>query len=63
LHDGDAVRVTQDDGETLLPFAVDDRLPDNCVRVACAHPLTAELGDALGTVTLERVAAQERAVG
>lgn len=63
VRDGDAVRVVQDDGEALLPFAIDDRLPDNCVRVACAHPATAQLGDALGTVTLERVAAKERAVG
>ncbi|MGH8599136.1 MAG: molybdopterin-dependent oxidoreductase, partial [Burkholderiales bacterium] len=63
VRDGDAVRVVQDDGEALLPFAIDDRLPDNCVRIACAHPATAQLGDALGTVTLERVAAKERAVG
>jgi NADH-quinone oxidoreductase subunit G len=57
------VRVVQGDGAAQLPFAIDDRLPENCVRVACAHPLTAALGDALGTVMLERVAAKERAVG
>jgi NADH-quinone oxidoreductase subunit G len=63
LRDGDSVRVVQGDGAAQLPFAIDDRLPENCVRVACAHPLTVELGDALGTVMLERVAAKERAVG
>jgi NADH-quinone oxidoreductase subunit G len=63
LRDGDSVRVVQGDGAAQMPFAIDDRLPENCVRVACAHPLTVELGDALGTVMLERVTAKERAVG
>jgi NADH-quinone oxidoreductase subunit G len=60
LAAGDRVRVRQDEGEALFPFARDDRLPQNCVRVAMACPETASLGTAFGPVTLERVAAQDK---
>jgi NADH-quinone oxidoreductase subunit G len=35
---------------------LDDKLPDDCVRVAAAHRSTAGLGAMFGTVTLESVA-------
>jgi len=39
-----------------LPAAVDDRLPDECVRIAAAHPSTAQLGPMFGMVSLKKVA-------
>ena len=41
--------------------ALDDRLPDDCVRVAAAHPTTAGVGPMFGTVTLARVPVERAA--
>jgi NADH-quinone oxidoreductase subunit G len=62
LREGDLVRVAQDGGEAVLPAALDERVPAGCVRIAAAHPLTADLGDMFGAVELSRVQAPERAV-
>jgi NADH-quinone oxidoreductase subunit G len=48
-------------GEAGLKAALDDRLPDGCVRVAAGHPATAGLGPMFGTVTLEKITAQQAA--
>jgi len=53
---GQPVLVKQGQGEARLAAALDDRLPDECVRVAAAHPSTAELGAMFGPVTLEKLA-------
>jgi len=55
LADGDTVQVRQGDGQATLKAALDERLPDECVRVAAAHRSTAGLGAMFGTVTLEKV--------
>jgi NADH-quinone oxidoreductase subunit G len=52
----DQVLVKQNAGQTRLGVALDDRLPDDCVRVAAAHASTAALGPMFGTVTVERAA-------
>jgi NADH-quinone oxidoreductase subunit G len=52
----DEVLVRQDAGQARLAVALDERLPDECVRVAAAHRSTAALGAMFGTVTLERAA-------
>jgi NADH-quinone oxidoreductase subunit G len=52
----DQVMVKQNAGQARLAVALDDRLPDDCVRVAAAHASTAALGPMFGTVTLERAA-------
>jgi NADH-quinone oxidoreductase subunit G len=52
----DQVVVKQNAGQARLGVALDDRLPDDCVRVAAAHVSTAALGPMFGTVTLERAA-------
>ena len=62
LSEGDLVRVAQDGGEAVLPAVLDQRVPAGCVRIAAAHPLTAELGEMLGVVELARVRAPEKAV-
>jgi len=54
LHAGDMVILRQGKGDTQLPLACDKRLPDNCVRVAGAHPLTANLGGLFDAITVER---------
>jgi len=60
LRDGDAVRVRQGGGEAVLAAGVDDRLPDDCIRVAAAREETCALGAMFGTVELERVATREK---
>jgi NADH-quinone oxidoreductase subunit G len=56
LREGDPVRLTQEQGSAVLAARRDDTLPQNCVRVACAHPLTADLGAMFGEITVERAA-------
>src|SRR2546425_4151738 len=43
------------EGAARLPAVLDDRLPDECVRIAAAHPLTAQLGPMFGTVSLKKI--------
>src|SRR5882672_425948 len=49
------------EGAARLPAALDDRLPDECVRIAAAHPATAQLGPMFGTVSLKKVAVERAA--
>ena len=49
---GQPVRVNSN---VKLMAALDDKLPDGCVRIAAAHPTTAGVGPMFGTVTLTRV--------
>jgi NADH-quinone oxidoreductase subunit G len=51
---GASVRVRAGEGESVLVAALDAGLPDNCVRVAAAHPATANLGAMFGAITVER---------
>ena len=60
LREGDAVRVRQGAGEALVDAAIDDKLPAGCLRLAAARPETAALGAMYGTVTAERVPAQQK---
>jgi NADH-quinone oxidoreductase subunit G len=60
LAPGDFLRVSGDAGEATLPVAVDERLPDGCVRVAAARPETAKLGAMSGALKAERVKAQQK---
>jgi len=60
MRDGDALRVRQGAGEALVEAAIDDRLPAGCLRLAAARPETAALGTLYGTVTAERVPAQQK---
>jgi len=60
LMHGDLLRVTQEGGETVVPVAVDARLPEGCVRLAAARPETAALGPMLGTIAVARVAGEQK---
>jgi NADH-quinone oxidoreductase subunit G len=44
-------------GAARLTAALDDKLPDECVRIAAAHPSTAALGPLFGTLSLEKALA------
>jgi NADH-quinone oxidoreductase subunit G len=52
----DQVLVRQNAGQAKLAVGLDERLPDDCVRVAAAHASTAALGPMFGTLTVERAA-------
>jgi len=51
---GQPVILRQGGGSAKLGAALDDRLPDECVRVAAAHPSTAGLGPMFGSLSLEK---------
>ncbi len=56
LASGQKVRVRQGEGAVELPLVFDAGIPEGCARIPAAHPATAGLGDALGTVSLEACA-------
>jgi NADH-quinone oxidoreductase subunit G len=55
------VVVRQGSGEARLMAALDDQLPDSCVRVAAGHASTAALGPMFGTVQVEKSTVQQAA--
>jgi NADH-quinone oxidoreductase subunit G len=61
LADGQPVRVRQGEGEARLAAALDERLPDGCVRIAAAHASTAGLGPMFGALQLEAIEAERAA--
>ena len=52
---GDQVKVTQGGEFVQLEAGLDEKLPDNCVRVASAHPKTVALGDLFGEILVEKL--------
>ena len=52
---GKPVKVKQGNGVAQLQAVLDAGLPDGCVRIAAAHPLTSSLGAMHGAVTVEPV--------
>jgi NADH-quinone oxidoreductase subunit G len=61
IAEGQPVRVRQGEGEARLPAALDDRLPDDCVRVAAGHPATSGLGPMFGVLQVEGLTAEKAA--
>ncbi len=55
LKAGAAVRVKQGASAIAINASCDDALPDNVVRIAAGHPLTAGLESMFGAIQLERV--------
>jgi NADH-quinone oxidoreductase subunit G len=53
LKDGQAVKVRQGEGEAAVNAARDDRLPQDCVRLAAAHAVTSKLGPMSGELSVE----------
>ena len=54
IEENGMVMLRQNQGHAVLRAVKDDSLPQDCVRVAGAHPLTAELGDMLGEIVVEK---------
>jgi len=55
LASASAVRLKQGDGEAVLDLAVDESVPEGCVRVAAGHAATASLGALFGRLVMERI--------
>jgi NADH-quinone oxidoreductase subunit G len=60
LRAGGQVRLAQGEGEAIVRLAIDDRLPDGCVRIPAGHALTAALGPLFGAIEVEAMALDER---
>jgi NADH-quinone oxidoreductase subunit G len=61
VAEGQPVRVRQGEGEARLRAALDDKLPEDCVRIAAAHASTAGLGPMFGAVAIEGISAEKAA--
>ena len=55
VNSGNQIRVKQGQKAIQLETACDDGLPVNCVRIACAHSTTMELGDLFGEIFVEKL--------
>jgi NADH-quinone oxidoreductase subunit G len=55
LTEGDRVRIRMGEGEAELAAAVDDRVPERCVRLSAAHAWTAPLGPMFGEISVEKI--------
>jgi len=53
IAEGDMVRLSKT-GSILIPVGIDKSLPDNVVRIAAGHTLTANLDGMFGVIKLER---------
>ncbi len=58
---GQPVIVRQGSGAAKLTAALDDKLPEDCVRVAAAHLSTAGLGAMFGSLSVEKALAEKAA--
>ncbi len=54
LSKEDSVLIRQEGGQARLKAALDERVPDECIRVAAAHPSTASLGAMFGALEVEK---------
>jgi NADH-quinone oxidoreductase subunit G len=50
---GDRVSVRQGAGVALVQAAADPAVPEGCVQLSAAHPLTAKLGPMFGQLVVE----------
>ena len=58
LVEGDRVLVRQGEGSAVLTVRADSHVAMGCVRIQAAHKLTASLGELMGDVTVEKIAAE-----
>jgi len=54
LEAGQSATAQQGEGKVMLPVVIDAALADDVVRLAVAHPATAALGAAFGSIQLTR---------
>ena len=56
---GEKIKIIRDKGEAILAAELDDKLPDDCVRVAAGHASTAALGAPFGPLSLEKITSRQ----
>ena len=61
LVSGEKIKIIQEKGAAVLYAGLDQKLPDNCVRVAAGHVSTAGLGAMFGSVAVEKITSQQAA--
>ncbi len=59
LAEGDTVLARQDKGSAVLQVRLDNHVAMGCVRVTAAHEGSVGLGDLMGDITIEKIAANE----
>jgi NADH-quinone oxidoreductase subunit G len=52
LNDGQLIKVEQGEGQALLPWSVQEGIPDHCVYIPAGCEETANLGESFGVVNL-----------
>jgi NADH-quinone oxidoreductase subunit G len=55
LTAGEQIKVKQGEESVQIEAAHDEKLPANCIRIACAHPKTTALGDLFGEIIVEKL--------
>ena len=60
LREGDAVRIVQGAGAAVVPYGLDRRLPENCIRLAAARPEVSGLGAMFGALAASPVPALQK---
>ena len=63
LRPGQRIRVRQDGGEAILVCQRDDRLPDDCVRIAAANDAAMRLGAPYAALSVEHVSSTAEVSG
>ena len=58
LQEGDTVLVKQGEGSAVLQVRTDNHVAKGCVRIQAASPITASLGELMGDITVEKIAAE-----
>ena len=58
LVEGDTVLAKQDKGSALLQVKLDNHVAMGCVRVTASHECSIGLGDLMGEITIEKIAAE-----
>ncbi|MSP53662.1 MAG: NADH-quinone oxidoreductase subunit G [Gammaproteobacteria bacterium] len=56
LHAGDSVQITQDNQQVIASIQVDPKVPAGVVYCAAANRISAQLGNAFGTIQIKKVA-------
>jgi NADH-quinone oxidoreductase subunit G len=61
LAEGQPLLARMGAAPARLAAVLDERLPDDCVRIATAHPATADLGAMFGSLSLEKAPVEKAA--
>ena len=54
LKEGDSIKVTQSSQSVVLPVTLQKSLASGAIRISSGTPVSALLGDAFGSIAVER---------